>query len=81
MQPMLASKFLRELEQKGLVRRVQSVSDIRANAVSLTAKGDSMLQKAIVLVEAFDKQFFSTLRGDIGHFAKLLHKITSTSAS
>lgn len=56
---MMVSKVLRTLESKGMVSRIGHPIDTRANIIILTKKGQNILQKAIVVVENTDNDFFS----------------------
>lgn len=56
---MMVSKVLRTLESKGMVCRIAHPIDTRANIVILTEKGQDVLQKAIIVVENTDSEFFS----------------------
>jgi DNA-binding MarR family transcriptional regulator len=49
------------LESQGLVRRVRSRDDRRANAVELTAKGRRALKRADALMDACELSFIATL--------------------
>ncbi len=59
--PMTTSTVLRTLQQKGFIKRQEHQTDTRAKTVSLTNTGKTTIQKAVVAVEAFDKEFFSIL--------------------
>lgn len=58
---MMVSKVLRTLEEKGCVIRAGHATDTRAKSLSLTPQGRELLQKAIVVVEETDHQFFGVL--------------------
>ena len=59
--PMTTSTVLRTLQQKGLVRRQEHLTDTRAKTVALTDDGEKLVTKAVVAVEKFDTGFFSLL--------------------
>ncbi|MBP1640619.1 MAG: MarR family transcriptional regulator [Bacteroidetes bacterium] len=59
--PMTTSTVLRTLQQKGLIQRQEHLTDTRAKIVGLTEDGKTMIKKAVVTVEKFDADFFSTL--------------------
>ena len=59
--PMTTSTVLRTLQQKGLIQRQEHLTDTRAKTVGLTEDGKTMIKKAVVTVEKFDADFFSTL--------------------
>ena len=61
--PMTTSTVLRTLQKKGLLQRREDVTDSRAKIVLLTEKGQTIVGRAVTVVEAFDKRFFSTLGG------------------
>jgi DNA-binding MarR family transcriptional regulator len=53
-----------ELDQRGLTRRVRSSTDRRSHALTLTAKGDALLQKALGVLEKYEQRFVSQLGSD-----------------
>lgn len=59
--PMTTSTVLRTLQQKGFVQRQEHLTDTRAKTVVLTDDGREIIKKAIVTVEKFDTDFFSSL--------------------
>jgi MarR family transcriptional regulator, organic hydroperoxide resistance regulator len=59
--PMTTSTVLRTLQQKDFIQRQEHSTDTRAKVVALTKKGLEIIKKAIVTVEAFDREFFSLL--------------------
>ncbi len=59
--PMTTSTVLRTLQTKGLLKRQEHVTDTRAKTVALTDNGKKIIKQAVKTVEAFDKEFFSTL--------------------
>ncbi len=70
--PMTTSTVLRTLQHRGLVQRQEHQTDTRAKTVALTAEGKKIIKKAIVTVEAFDKEFFSVLEKKASTFNKSL---------
>ena len=70
--PMTTSTVLRTLQHKGLLKRQEHLTDTRAKTVALTDIGVKMIKKAIVKVEAFDKEFFSLLANQTNDFNKKL---------
>lgn len=56
---MMVSKVLRTLEDKKLLTRKAHKTDTRAKTINLTPQGASLLQKALIAVEAADLEFFS----------------------
>ncbi len=59
--PMTTSTVLRTLQQKGFIQRQEHLTDTRAKTVALTDEGKKIIKKAVVIVEKFDNDFFSTL--------------------
>ncbi len=70
--PMTTSTVLRTLQQKMLVSRQEHETDTRAKTVMLTEAGKKTIKKAVVAVEQFDKDFFSTLDKKLAGFNKSL---------
>ncbi|RBQ06661.1 MarR family winged helix-turn-helix transcriptional regulator [Pedobacter miscanthi] len=62
---MMVSKVLRTLEEKKFITRKEHKTDTRAKTISLTASGETVLQKAIIMVENADLSFFSMLDKDL----------------
>jgi DNA-binding MarR family transcriptional regulator len=56
---MQVSQVVRRLETKELVQRAAHPTDTRAKTLTLTAKGEIILQQAIPIVEQLDASFFS----------------------
>jgi DNA-binding MarR family transcriptional regulator len=59
--PMMTSQVLRTLEQRCLVDRSPHPLDGRAQALTLTRRGRSLVNKAITAVEQCDDDFFRPL--------------------
>ncbi len=59
--PMMTSQVLRTLETKGLVRRDADQADRRAIALTVTTAGGELAGRAVVAVEACDREFFGRL--------------------
>jgi DNA-binding MarR family transcriptional regulator len=59
--PMTTSTVLRTLQQKGFLQREEHRTDTRAKSVGLTEEGVRIIKMAVVVVEKFDKVFFSLL--------------------
>ena len=65
-----------DLDQRGLTRRAQSPADRRSHALTLTAKGEVLLQKALTILETHEQRFVSRLgAGDHARLLQLLGKI------
>lgn len=73
--PMMTSQVLRLLEQRGLIERGQHPTDARARALSVTARGRDLANRAIVEVEGCDAEFFSPLGKDATDFAQQLRRL------
>jgi len=65
---MMVSKVLRTLEEKKFITRKEHKTDTRAKTISLTESGETVLQKAILCIEAADLEFFSTLEKELPNF-------------
>ncbi len=72
---MLTSNVLRALEKQGLIARAEHSKDIRAKKVFLTESGYSTLEKAVKVVEKFDRDFFSKLQNQAAFNAELISLI------
>lgn len=58
---MMVSKVLRTLEDKKFITRHEHPTDTRAKTIRLTTTGEILLQKAIIIVETADLDFFGSL--------------------
>jgi len=65
---MMVSKVLRTLEEKKFITRHEHPVDTRAKTIKLTPAGETVLQKAIILVENVDLDFFNKLGKDLKAF-------------
>jgi DNA-binding MarR family transcriptional regulator len=54
----MTSEILRKLEDKGLVVQTTDPRDRRARAVVITARGAQLAERAVVVVEKVDREFF-----------------------
>jgi MarR family transcriptional regulator, organic hydroperoxide resistance regulator len=70
--PMTTSTVLRTLQQRGFIQRQEHSTDTRAKTVAMTDEGKKIIKKAVVTVEKFDHQFFSTLGAKVGDLNKYL---------
>ena len=59
--PMTISQVLGALEKKGYISRKPHSTDTRANAVTVTPKGEELLKDAILLIAKADAKFFNIL--------------------
>jgi DNA-binding MarR family transcriptional regulator len=57
----MTSQVLRTLERKGYIKRYQIKGNERSKYPHVTAIGSQLIAKAIPLVEAIDREFFSKL--------------------
>jgi DNA-binding MarR family transcriptional regulator len=74
---MTVSAVVRTLAAKGRIEREEDERDKRAKILRITAKGRAVVDKAVPLVEAFDRRFFSdSLAGQYGKFLSALQKLT-----
>jgi DNA-binding MarR family transcriptional regulator len=70
--PMTTSTVLRTLQKKGFIKRQEHLTDTRAKMVELTEEGKTIIKQAVILVEAFDTDFFSVLGTQTSNFNKQL---------
>ncbi len=59
--PMMTSQVLRALESAGLVVREDHPTDRRAKALTVTAEGRALANRAVTTIEAADRAFFAPL--------------------
>jgi len=69
---MAFSKAVRQLEERGLVKRKQSKKDARIKALSLTKKSLIIMPQTILAIESVDKEVFGTLGEHKQTFNKIL---------
>ncbi|MFD2520303.1 MarR family winged helix-turn-helix transcriptional regulator [Emticicia soli] len=72
---MMVSKVLRTLEDKGFITRQEHKTDTRAKIIRLTTNGEVVLQKAIIVVENADLEFFATIATELSSFNKNMVKL------
>lgn len=73
--PMMTSQVLRALEQKGLLERRDHPNDRRAKALIPTEDGVALVNRAIVVVENCDQEFFEPLSDETRAFAGALRRL------
>jgi DNA-binding MarR family transcriptional regulator len=73
--PMMTSQVLRALEGRGLVVRGPHPQDARARALSVTAEGRALANRAVAAVEACDAAFFAALADGTPAFAHALRTL------
>jgi DNA-binding MarR family transcriptional regulator len=76
--PTMTSQVLRKLEAKDLVQRTSSTEDKRAVRLKATSKGIKLVNRAIVAVEAVDREFFGVLETDVPNFVIMMRKLVLT---
>jgi DNA-binding MarR family transcriptional regulator len=72
---MMVSKVLRTLEEKKFITRQEHKTDTRAKIIKLTQEGAGVLQKALVMVENADVDFFSAIETNLKTFEKNMLKL------
>jgi len=78
---MTVSKAIRKLEENNLVLRSSSSSDGRTTNVRLTVQGRRLTQKAVVVIENADEEFFSCLiKGQLGTYKSLISTIIANNS-
>lgn len=78
--PMMTSQVLRALEQKNLVERREHPSDRRAKSLVPTEFGVALVNRAIVAVEACDREFFAPLGSRTPAFTASLRQLRDRAA-
>jgi len=73
--PMMTSQVLRVLERAGFVERAPHPADRRAVALTVTATGRELANRAVVAVEACDREFFAPLGGGTASLVQLLRRL------
>ena len=72
---MMTSQVLRTLEKKGLMERGSHPTDTRARSIRLTGAAQSLLERALPLVEETDRQFFASLGDQRPDWVRLLKSL------
>ena len=75
---MMTSKVIRALSEKVLVTRNEHSRDTRAKSLKLTNSGKVLLEKALVVVEKVDEEFFEPLKKDKNQFSNNLRLLMKT---
>ena len=60
----MTSQVVRSLETKGLLEREHDPDDARARRLRVTARGKKLAPRAIAVVEAVDREYFTVTAGD-----------------
>jgi DNA-binding MarR family transcriptional regulator len=69
---MMTSKIVRNLQERGFVERAEHETDTRAKTVMLTGDGQTILKRALRLVEASDNALFELLGSTAEEFTAQL---------
>jgi DNA-binding MarR family transcriptional regulator len=72
---MTISKVARDLQQRGLIRRMADPNDARALRLSLTALGLAKAEAAILTVDELENKFLVARAGDPAEFLASLRRI------
>ena len=78
--PMMTSQVLRTREGRGLVVRRPHPVDGRARAREVTDAGRTLVNEAVVAVEACDAAFFGALGDQVGGFTRALQRLKAGAA-
>jgi DNA-binding MarR family transcriptional regulator len=71
----VTSKVLRTLEKRNLVLRTPHHTDTRANVITLTPLGKTLISQAIIIVEQADRLFFTKIDGEQTKLIQLLGQL------
>jgi DNA-binding MarR family transcriptional regulator len=71
----VTSKVLRTLEKRDLVLRSPHLTDTRANVITLTPLGQTLISQANIIVEQADRQFFAKIKGEQTKLIQLLAQL------
>ena len=71
----MTSQILRLLERKKYVKRRQRKNDTRSKFLQITEPGVALVEQAVPLVHAVDKQFFDVLGIDIKQYVEMQQKL------
>jgi DNA-binding MarR family transcriptional regulator len=74
---MMTSQVIRTLERKGLIARWPNPQDRRAMTLRPTEKGIELVNRAIKVVEAVDRDFFNTLDLDRPSFIQFMQRLNA----
>lgn len=75
--PMMTSQVVRGLADRGLVVRAPHPDDGRAVALAVTDEGAALANRAVVVVEACDQEFFAPLDGRRADFVAELRNLVA----
>ncbi len=71
----VTSQVLRELERKGYITRSTHPTDTRAKVIAPTPAGTELALRAVQVVEAADREFFSALGREQEHFIQMMRRL------
>jgi len=77
---MMTSQVLRALESRALLHRLPHPSDARARALTLTAEGRTLADRAVTAVERCDADFFAALVDGVRPFTASLRALRDAGA-
>lgn len=69
---MHTSRIVRMLEKKGLITRVPSPEDSRANYLTITPKGEVLVLKGVKDVEISNNKFFASIKDKEKEFVAIM---------
>lgn len=72
---MHTSRIVRSLEKKGLLTKMQSTEDSRANTLQITPKGERIALKGLGVVEKTGEKFFKPIKSKEKEFVALLQAL------
>jgi len=72
---MMVSKVLLTLQNKNYIIRREHKTDTRAKSISLSEEGQTILQRAVKIVEEMDVKFFSVLGSQEKEFTSNMLKL------
>lgn len=73
--PMTTSQVVRALLASGYLERSPHPTDTRAKVISASKAGRELAQKAVVIVEEVDRQFFEPLAGEQASLVALFQRL------
>jgi len=73
--PMMTSQVLRTLEGMGLVERLAHPQDGRARSLAVTHAGRELANRAVIAVEACDREFFGALGSRVSALTSALLRL------
>ena len=71
----MTSQVLRTLEKKGYIQRAQRKGDEKSKFPRITMTGKKLIEEALPLVEAVDRDFFKHWQGDREKCVEMLQKL------